>query len=614
MNGDGFDDVVVTAARLNGMNEPLTRSQDLVEVFCGGPAGLPAKPTWTLCASDLSAPGIVYAGRAGDLTGDGFADIYVAIALPPTGTNLNHAVCLLYGSTNGPQPDLKFRLSLSPDENRIRPRVACAGDVNGDGCDDLLIGESHWSSVTHWGGHALLYLGSRLELNPQPAWTATYPRPSRKDIDEAYEQFFGFSASCAGDVNHDGYDDVIVGAHFADHDDINEGLAFAYYGSATGLSKEPKWSVESNHRYALLGYSVSGAGDVNGDGFGDVIVGAPQAADGQLKEGAALVFLGTRKGLCRSPHWSIESDHSEERLGNIVSAAGDVNGDGYDDVMVAAPDFLRAGSKVGRVCLYYGSSRGLTGSFNWRIGKPLLAVVQEWLAQTSAATKLATLCALLAVIAALAIAWRRALRRALRAERELATTKERARLARDLHDGLGPSLARFWVLAGSASAPSSELAEAVRNTIVAAQQTARKANPTQDTLKGFVNSLLDEVDALFSETPVRCWMLAPNDPPTIPLASELRDHVSLAVREACANILKHARATEAWLRITLVDSALEIVVEDNGIGLATVPVRPGANGLKNLRLRLGALGGEARFETRPGGGTRVILRAELPRR
>lgn len=614
VNGDGFDDVVVTAARLNGTNEPPTRAHDLVEVFCGGPAGLQAKPTWKLQASDLSAPGIVQAGRAGDLNNDGFADIYVAIALPPTGTNLNHAVCLLYGSTNGPQPDLNFRISLSPDENRVRPRVACAGDVNGDGCDDLLIGESHWSNVTHWGGRALLYLGSRQGLNPQPAWTATYPIPSRKDIDEAYEQFFGFSASGAGDVNHDGYDDVIVGAPFADHDDLNEGLAFAYHGSATGLSREPQWRVESNHRFALLGYSVSGAGDVNGDGFGDVIVGAPQASDGQIKEGAALVFLGTKKGLCRSPHWSIQSDHSEERLGNLVAAAGDVNGDGYDDVMVAAPDFVRAGGKMGRVCLYYGSSQGLTGSFNWRIDKPLLTVVQEWLAHTSITAKLVALGALLVVIIVLAVAWRRAQHRALRAEHELATTKERARLARDLHDRLGSSLARLSVLSANTSTPGKDLTEAVRHTVIAAQQAVWKVNPTHDTLEGFISSLLQEVDAVFTDTSVRCWTKGPDDPPPLPLTAELRDHVSQAVREACANILKHARATEAWLRITLVDSTLEIVVEDNGIGLATVPVRPGANGLKNLRQRLADLGGEAIFEPRPGGGTRVILRAELSRR
>jgi signal transduction histidine kinase len=608
---DGFDDIVVTAARLNGTNEPPSRVDDLVEVFRGGRPGLGAEPNWVFRARDLQAPGIVFAGRAGDINHDGFADFYVVVTQPPSGTNLNHEVRLIYGSRTGPQPDLKLRIRLAPDENRARPWVAWAGDVNRDGCDDLLIGERHWSGLSHWGGRALLYYGSRQGLLPEPAWRATYPLPTRKDIDEAYAQFFGSSPAGAGDVNGDGYADVIVGAPFADRDDIDEGLAFAYYGSANGLSPRPNWFIESNHPHALLGYSVSGAGDVNGDGYDDVIVGAPLASDGQLKEGAALVFLGSETGLSRTPHWSVESDRTEARLGNVVLGAGDVNGDGYDDVLVAAPEFVRDEVKVGRVSLYYGSSAGLTGSFNWPISKPVLTVIQEWLLHTRPATKLAAVTSVLFIITALAIAWRRALRRALRAERELATTKERARLARDLHDRVGARLARLSALSETSGATNSELANAVRQTVVATQQAVWTVNPTHDTLEGLIGLLLQEVEAVFVDTPVRCWTEAPKDLPELSVAFDLREHLSLAVREACANVLKHARATEAWLRITQRDSTLEIVVEDNGLGMAAVPVRPGANGLKNLRQRLADLGGEARFEPRPGGGTRVILRTGL---
>jgi len=615
LNGDGFDDLVVVT---EGLGEPANsapaRLRDRVEIFCGGPTGLSAQPAWAFASADLSAGGIAHAGRAGDLNGDGFADLQVMVTLNAPELNNSYAVCILCGSTNGPRLEPKARLDLFPPAFVDRPVAACAGDVNGDGCDDLLVGEPTWSGNSHWGGRALVFHGSPRGLKLQPAWTATYPLPARRGVDEDYEQFFGQSVAGAGDVNHDGFADVIVGAPYADHDDLNEGLAFVYHGSAAGLSREPQWFAESNQKYAALGLSVSPAGDVNGDGFGDVIVGVPRAADGQHNEGAAVVFLGSPAGLAKSPHWSVESDHSEQQLGYVVAAAGDVNGDGYGDVLVAAPDFAREGRKLGRVCLYYGTGEGLTGSFNWRLDKPWLTVLQEWLARTSAAAKLAAFAALLAGMAALAVAWRRALRRALRAERELATSSERARLGRDLHDRLGASLARLSAVSGDPQAPASDFSAAVRQTVIAAQQAVWKVNPTHDTLEGFISSLLQEVDAVFADTPVRCWTEAPENPPALPLADELRDHVSLAVREACANILKHAHATEAWLRITLRDSTLEIVLEDNGIGLATVPVRPGANGLKNLRHRLAAVGGEARFEARPGGGTRVTLRAQLPRR
>ena len=104
---------------------------------------------------------------------------------------------------------------------------------------------------------------------------------------------YGFSVSTAGDVNGDGYSDVIIGADRFDGGQIDEGRAFLFLGQATGLSTTYTWSKESDQTGARFGYSVSTAGDVNGDGRADVIVGAPYYDNGQVDEGGAWVYHGT---------------------------------------------------------------------------------------------------------------------------------------------------------------------------------------------------------------------------------------------------------------------------------------------------------------------------------
>ena len=101
----------------------------------------------------------------------------------------------------------------------------------------------------------------------------------------------------AGDVNGDGYADVIVGAPRYDNGQTDEGRAYVYYGSAGGLSGSPGWTAESDQAGAFFGDSVATAGDVNGDGYADVIVGAPYYDNGQTGEGMAFVYYGAGGGL-----------------------------------------------------------------------------------------------------------------------------------------------------------------------------------------------------------------------------------------------------------------------------------------------------------------------------
>ena len=116
----------------------------------------------------------------------------------------------------------------------------------------------------------------------------------------------------------------------------SEGRAYIYGGGAGGLGASAAWAAEGEQVSGNLGRAAGAAGDVNGDGYGDVIVGAFYYDAGQTDEGRAYVYHGSPDDLSASPAWTAESDQADAYLGYSVSAAGDVNGDGYGDVIVGA--------------------------------------------------------------------------------------------------------------------------------------------------------------------------------------------------------------------------------------------------------------------------------------
>jgi hypothetical protein len=217
--------------------------------------------------------------------------------------------------------------------------VSGAGDVNGDGFADVIVGAPDFDNGQSREGRAYLYLGSVSGLALAPDWIA------ESDPGGA---LFGKSVSGAGDVNGDGFDDVIVGAPMWSR-------AFLYYGSADGVSLTADWTVVG---LGSFGRSVSAAGNVNGDDFDDVIVGADTFTDGQHWEGGAMLFLGSPGGLSITPDWTAEGDQEYALFGMCVSGAGDVNGDGFDDVIVGAANFDDGEQNEGGAFVYLGSAGG----------------------------------------------------------------------------------------------------------------------------------------------------------------------------------------------------------------------------------------------------------------
>ena len=171
----------------------------------------------------------------------------------------------------------------------------------------------------------------------------------------------GMGLAAAGDVNGDGYADVIVGAHRFGAG----GAALVFLGGPGGIAPgvAPSFTLESDIADASFGACVSGAGDVDGDGYDDVIVGAPSYSNGQANEGAAFIFLGSSAGIVgadpASAHAVLETNEVSmfPDINCNVAGLGDVDADGYDDVAYAQPHR----GLNGLVMVFNGSVTGVAG-------------------------------------------------------------------------------------------------------------------------------------------------------------------------------------------------------------------------------------------------------------
>lgn len=341
INNDGYDDVIVgapAAASFAGRAYVIygTTSPNNINL-----ASLTPEQGFYITGTSSSNAG-KSVSSAGDINKDGFPDILI-------GTGYSSSVYAIYGNAtlgnlNLSSLTIEQGIAISGVTAGLEHPVSKAGDVNKDGFADIVIGDSSTNKVY------ILYGNT----NPSNINLATLTLTQGIVITGISSSSTGYSVSNAGDVNKDGFDDIIIGAYKANK-------AYVIYGSDT-LNNIDLVSLTSAQGVAITGvfasdtgYSVSGAGDVNKDGFADVIIGAKGI-------NTAYVVYGsdTLTNIDLSVLTSVQGIAIIGSSGNVgwsVSDAGDENDDGYDDVLVGAPNTnTNAGSNAGIVYVIYGSN------------------------------------------------------------------------------------------------------------------------------------------------------------------------------------------------------------------------------------------------------------------
>jgi hypothetical protein len=343
INGDGFADFLIGAP-----NSSATLSQSgQAFVFLGG-KDLLAQPLLTI-GSDIVLDQLGKSvAMAGDVNGDGYGDFMVMTNGNDTnvGTQAGRVLLFFGGPTLKATPDIIFGAGVVDDSNG--PMAGC-GDLNGDGYDDIAFAAMN-VDARHTG-----ILPARVEIHFGGPAMAT--SPPLVLFGEDQPNFFGSSLSAAGDVNGDGYPDLIVGSH------PDTGGKVRIYFGGPAMDAVADVVLEAPAESRLFGFSVAGVGDINGDGYADVAVGAPSTDGGNPSTpGKVFVYFGGSQPHL-TPDVVLPGNHQGAWFGMVVAPAGDLDHDGYDDLAVLErglpEDLLMTGATgqvatPGKVFLYRG--------------------------------------------------------------------------------------------------------------------------------------------------------------------------------------------------------------------------------------------------------------------
>jgi Ca2+-binding RTX toxin-like protein len=417
VNGDGIDDLIVGATGGAGAGGSYAGQAYVVFGSSTGfgvdEAGRRVVDLGTLGADEGfiiqgDAAGD-YAGvsvaSAGDVNGDGIHDLIVGARGGDDGGENAGEAYVVFGSANGFGTEVAGRkvmdlTDLSSAQGFIIQgdapgdwagySVASAGDVNGDGIDDLVVGANGGDKGGSDAGQAYVVFGTGdgfgsavggRQVLDLASLSAAHGFIVQGDDDN---DLMGFSVATAGDVNGDGIDDLIVGAYGGSDGGSNAGEAYVVFGTKAGfgavvgsqrvvdlttLTEGQGFVIQGDVAFDEVGRSVASAGDINGDGIGDLVIGAPYADDG----GKAHVVYGTTgtfgaavtigdntrqvvdlSTLTEAQGFTLLGDAMFDRAGFSVAAAGDINGDGIDDLVVGAPRGDDGGSNAGEAYVVFG--------------------------------------------------------------------------------------------------------------------------------------------------------------------------------------------------------------------------------------------------------------------
>ena len=335
VNGDGFVDLL--AGDLGG----YSGANDFL-IF-GNSSGFPAtivNPNNSLAldgSNGLRIGGFSYYGgqvsSAGDVNGDGFDDFIVGAL--DAGANGAGAAYVVIGHASGFPPALYgplldgtngFRINGEAKNDFFGESVASAGDFNGDGFDDVIIGAAGADPNGNSSGDSYVVFGHASGFAASLDASSLNGANGVRINGEAAGDYSGAWVGPAGDVNGDGFADLIVGATGADPNGTGSGSSYVVFGRPSGFGAVLNLSsLDGSNGFRINGeaakdYSgvVSGGGDINGDGFDDVLIGAPRADPNGTDSGAAYVVFGHATGITPGTSPVFETDFSNDGRSDLL--------------------------------------------------------------------------------------------------------------------------------------------------------------------------------------------------------------------------------------------------------------------------------------------------------
>ncbi|HLL06218.1 MAG TPA: FG-GAP-like repeat-containing protein [Myxococcaceae bacterium] len=336
VDNDGYEDLIVG-------DEMYEAGKGRVQLFRGGQAGLSQTPAWSVTgvtadSTTSSARGTrlgVNVLAAGDVNGDGYADVAV---LEGRGLRLYH------GSASGLATTAARTLTISSTIVGL-----AGGNFNGDTFSDVALGTPYVSKDPFgntWDGVAYMYRGTASGIGASASWTQQAPSWWSGDS-------FGSTVAAVGDVDGDGFGDLIAGSSSYDGGSLSKGAILLFRGSATGLAQTSSWSAAGLSFEDYFGSAVAGLGDVDGDMFGEVAVGAPH----RFGESRVVLYEGMTGGLQTAPFRTFTTS-AWPYFGRFLEARVDLLGDGKRDLLMGAHH---------RVALYRGRAQSLDEDPVWSL-------------------------------------------------------------------------------------------------------------------------------------------------------------------------------------------------------------------------------------------------------
>ncbi|MBD2155301.1 FG-GAP repeat protein [Leptolyngbya sp. FACHB-16] len=392
VNGDGLQDFIVGASTA----DPNGLSSGQAYVLFGRQGGFPNN--FNISAlngsngfringlAELDLTGYSVSG-AGDVNGDGLGDIIIgAYGADTTAASAGRSY-VIFGQREGFSGDLElstlngtngFVLNGIDADDFSGFSVSGAGDVNGDGLDDLFIGAYGANPNSSLVGQGYVVFGQQAGFGANLTFSALTGSNGFRITGISPEDQAGYAVSQIGDVNNDGIDDLLIGAPSADPNGFSSGQAYVVFGRSGGfpanlglsaLNGSTGFRINGLSEEGRLGSAVSGAGDFNGDGINDFMVGAPNADRNTTASGRVYVVFGRSGGFPATFNLSelngtngfvLNGAAGEDQVGAAISSAGDINDDGFDDLLIGAPGADPNGLSSGRSYVVFGR----TGSYS----------------------------------------------------------------------------------------------------------------------------------------------------------------------------------------------------------------------------------------------------------